>query len=453
MIASRRRGVTTNRYLEGNFGPVHEELTVTDLPVTGTLPSELSGRYLRIGPNPVTAPDPATYHWFTGDGMVHGVRLRDGRAEWYRNQWVRSASVSATLEEAPKGGPVFGDMDFANNTNAVGFAGSTWALVEAGATPVEMTYELETVGRSDFGGTLPGGFTAHPKIDPDTGEMHAMAYWWGWGDKVQYVVIGTDGRVRRTVDVTVGGPTMMHDFAITERNVVIFDLPVTFDLDAAMTGENFPYRWDPSYTPRIGLLPRDGAADDVRWAEVEPCYVFHPMNAHDLPDGRVVVDVARHPKMFATDTNGPNEGSPTLDRWTIDTASGKVLEERLDDRGQEFPRVDERLVGKRNRYGYCAGFDTGVRHGPLLKHDLQAGTVESHDYGPGRVTGEGVFVPRDAGAAEDDGYVLSFVYDEARDGSDLVLLSAQDFAGEPLAVVHLPQRVPFGFHGNWVADR
>src|SRR4029079_505084 len=132
------------------------------------------------GPNPVTAPDPATYHWFTGTGMVHGIRLRDGRAEWYRNRWVRSKEVAATLGEDWAGGSVHADMDFAPNTNAIGFAGRTFAIVEAGARPYELTHELDTVGPCDFDGTLPGGYTAHPKLDPVTGELHAMAYWWGW---------------------------------------------------------------------------------------------------------------------------------------------------------------------------------------------------------------------------------------------------------------------------------
>ena len=155
-----------NRYLEGNYAPVTDEVTETELPVTGTVPAWLEGRYLRNGPNPMAA-DPATYHWFTGDGMVHGVRLRDGRAEWYRNRWVRNESVAAALGEPWKGGPVHGDFDFAANTNVIGHAGKTLAIVEAGARPYELTDELETVGICDFDGTLPGGYTAHPEARPE----------------------------------------------------------------------------------------------------------------------------------------------------------------------------------------------------------------------------------------------------------------------------------------------
>ena len=173
-----------NRYLEGGYAPVTEEVTAVELDVTGTIPAHLEGRYLRNGPNPISA-EPATYHWFTGDGMVHGVRLRDGKADWYRNRWVRSEAVAQALGEQWPSGPVHADMDFSSNTNVIGHAGRTFAIVEAGARPYELTYDLSTIGPCDFDGTLPGGYTAHPKRDPSTGELHAMSYVWGWGNKVQ----------------------------------------------------------------------------------------------------------------------------------------------------------------------------------------------------------------------------------------------------------------------------
>jgi carotenoid cleavage dioxygenase len=445
-----------NPYLVGNYAPVTTEETVTDLPVTGTLPSVLNGRYLRNGPNPVAPPEPSTYHWFTGDGMVHGVRLEDGRAAWYRNRWVRSADVATALGEEPHPGPVVDGMDFAANTNVIAHAGRTYAIVEAGARPYELTPDLETVGASDFQGTLPGGYTAHPKRDPQTGELHAISYYWGWGNQVQYTVVGTDGRVRRVVDIPVGGLVSVHDMSLTTRYAVIYDLPVVFSAEALMEGFAFPYRWSDDYPSRVGLLPLDGGADDVTWCDVEPCYVFHPMNAFD-EDGTVVVDLVRHPKMFASHLNGPDEGPPVLERWHIDPIAGKVTTEVVDDRPQEFPRVDERVVGRNHRFGYSAalrvrqkdevGFDMGS---DLLKHDLRAGTTEARHIRGG--AGEAVFVPENATAAEDDGYVLSLVYDKERDASDLLVLHAQDFTGDPVAVVHLPVRVPYGFHGNWAPD-
>jgi carotenoid cleavage dioxygenase len=438
-----------NRYLVGNYAPVADELTCSDLAVTGSLPEALCGRYLRNGPNPLVPPEPATYHWFTGDGMVHGIKIRDGRAEWYRNRYVRSAAVAGALGEPVRPGPVHANMDFASNTNVIGHAGRTFAIVEAGARPYELTDELDTVGPCDFGGTLPGGYTAHPKRDPISGELHAMSYFWGWGNFVQYTVIDAAGAVRKVVDVEVGGAVSVHDMSLTERFAVIYDLPVVFDAEAAMGGAGFPYRWDPEYQARVGLLERDGTAEDVSWFDVEPCYVFHPMNAYEDGD-TVVIDVVRHPRMFDTHRLGPDEGTPTLDRWTVDRAAGKIVEERLDDRGQEFPRVDERLVGRRHRYGYAGAFLE--RESALLKHDLQRHTSEVRHLPSDGGSSEAVFVPAGPDAAEDDGWVLSLVYDHDRDASDLLVLNASDFTGEPAAVVHLPQRVPFGFHGNWVPD-
>jgi carotenoid cleavage oxygenase len=440
---------TRNRYLAGNYAPVAKEVVTTDLAVSGSLPAALSGRYLRNGPNPLSPPEPSTYHWFTGDGMVHGIRLRDGRAEWYRNRWVRSAEVAQALGEPARPGPVHAGMDFASNTNVIGHAGRTFAIVEAGARPYELTHELDTVGPTDFAGTLPGGYTAHPKRDPSTGELHAISYYWGWGNLVQYTVVDTAGQVRKIVDVEVGGPVSVHDMSLTARYAVIYDLPVLFDAEDAMSGVGFPYHWDPDYRPRLGLLEREGGAEDVRWFDVEPCYVFHPMNAYDDGD-RVVLDVVRHPKMFDAHRLGPDEGPPTLDRWSVDLADGKVTEERLDDQGQEFPRVDERVVGRRHRYGYAAAFLENET--ALLKHDLDRRTKEVRRLPSGDGASEAVFVPSGPDAEEDDGWVLSLVYDPDRDTSDLLVLNAGDFTGDPQAIVHLPQRVPFGFHGNWVPD-
>ena len=444
---------TTSPYLEGNFAPVREELTAFDLPVTGTIPPELSGRLLRNGPNPVGHEDPATYHWFTGDGMVHGVRLRDGKAEWYRNRWVRSPVVAAALGgSAPPSPFPEGTPDFAANTNVIGHAGRTFAIVEAGSPPIELTAELDTIGPTNLNATLEHPFSAHPHRDPMTGELHVVAYFWGWGNRIRYLRVSPDARVTRSVDVEVPGGPMVHDTAFTERYVLLFDLPCTFDLDAAMSGARLPYRWNEDYTARIGLLPHDGDAADVVWCEIEPCFVYHLLNAFDAPDGRVVLDAVRHPKTFATDLLGPNEGATRLERWTMDPETGAAKNETLDDHPQEFPRLDERRAGLEHRYGYGASFGSGATHGSALKHDLTAATTSEHDYGRGRVTLEPVFVPRAADGAEDDGWVLSYVYDATDDRSDVVILHAQDFTGEPVAIVHLPQRVPFGFHGNWVPD-
>jgi carotenoid cleavage dioxygenase len=444
--------MSENPYLSGNFAPVEKEITATDLPVIGRIPRELSGRLLRIGPNPVAA-DPKNHHWFLGNGMVHGLRLRDGRAEWYRNRFVRDDEVTDHMGWPPVAGPEREGQLGAGvaNTNVIGHAGRTYAIVEAGNLPVELDYELETIARSDFDGTLPGGFTAHPKRDPDTGELHAAVYSPAW-EHIQYVVLGVDGRIRKHLDVPVPGRPMVHDCSITKNYFILLDLPVVLDGAVLEDGFRLPYRWHPEYGARVGLLPRDGEAGDVIWSEVDPCYVFHPMNSYEDADGRVVLDVVRHPKMFASDFRGPGEGPPTFDRWIVDPKGGPVKEERIDDRGQEFPRHDERLVGKPYRYGYTTGLADGFAFGGIFKHDLREGATLVHSEGAARSFMEPVFVPSSEDAAEDDGYVMVYVHDASTNKADVVILHAQDFTAGPVATIHLPQRVPFGFHGNWVPD-
>jgi carotenoid cleavage dioxygenase-like enzyme len=449
-----------NWFREGLFAPVTEEVTAFDLPVTGRIPSELNGRYLRNGPNFMRGVDDGKHHWFMGAGMVHGVRLREGRAEWYRNRWVRSKDVAEALGEKWREGSIH-DRDFPANTHILAHAGRILATVEMGSLPYEISDELNTIGPCDFAGTLPAGFAAHTKTDRQKGEVHAIAYS-PRQDHFQHVVIDKTGRVSRTTDIAVRDKPMMHDFALTEKYVVLYDLPGTFSLDAANAG-TYPYVWNPAHEARVGLLSREDSSLGTRWFPVDPCYVFHTLNAYD--DGeRVCVDVVRYAGHYDVSLmTGP--GPVALDRWTIDPVSGKVTLRSLSDRFfQEFPRVDERVVSRPHRYGYTTSFKqlqdnviapaTVQGHASgnvLLKHDLERGAVEEHRFARG-AAGEAVFVPVSSGAGEDEGYVMTYAHDLDGGRTDLVILAAQDFAGEPVARIHLPVRVPLGFHGSWIAD-
>lgn len=479
----------SNRYVEGSFAPVHGELTVADLEITGRIPEHLDGRYLRIGPNPLGDPGEG-HHWFLGEGMVHGVRIDNGQAKWYRNRFLRSAGVARQLGESPRS-EGWDNVDFAPNTHVLEHAGKTLALVEGGPSPYVLTHELDTVGPSDFDGTLqmmgtlPAGYSAHPHKDPDTGELHAVSYNWLRGNRVDYTVRATDGRIRHAVPIEVGGSPMMHDFALTENYVVIYDLPVVFDkrravqgmagaarlrarlMMAAIIGRNplpdpviariargfysgdaaqtLPYSWDPDYPARLGLIPRQGSSG-ARWFEIDPCFIFHTLNAYE--DGStVVLDVVRHDRMFATVLNGPNEGPPTLARFTIDLTNDTVREERFDDHAQEFPRIDERQSGKRHRFGYAIGFPDSQPGDAVLRHDLEAGSSIVRNLGADREASEFCFVANDGATAEEDGVLMGYVFDRASGTSDLLLLDAETL--QDIAAIHLPARVPVGFHGSW----
>ncbi len=444
-----------NPFLSGNLAPVLEEVTETNLRVTGTIPPQLDGRYVRNGPNPFGPVNEKKYHWFTGDGMVHGIRLRDGKAEWYRNRWVRDVKLADRMgEPAPPSDWPADHNTFAANTNVIQHAGKTFAIVEAGSPPVELSFDLDTVKISNLNGTLPMAFSAHPKRDAQTNELHVMTYWWGWGNQVQYVKVDATGNVSQTVDIPLPGGPMIHDTSITEKYILVFDLPCVFNIDAAMNGASLPYYWDNNYEARIGLLPRNGTAADISWVSINPCYIFHPMNSYDLPDGRVVLDAARHPKMFDRERRGPSEGPSTLVRWILDPVTGQSTEEVLDDRPQEFPRINESLVGLQNRFGYSAGIAEGFAQDVLIKADLDKKSfiarTDANKFG----YGEPVFIPRTddtvTAANEDDGYVMALRQNIETELSELAIFDARAFTDEPVAVVHLPVRVPNGFHGNWM---
>ena len=217
------------------------------------------------------------------------------------------------------------------NTHVVGHAGRILAL-EEGHVPYVLDGLLDTVGPTDFGGVLTGSFTAHPKICPVTGELLAFGYS-PLPPYLRYLRVSADGQLVQTEEITVGGPTMMHDFNVTRNHVIFMDLPAVFDLELAMRGE-MPIHWDDAYPARLGVMPRDGTDADVRWYDIDPCYVFHPMNAYE--DGeRIVLDVARLSHIWRDSMM--DFPLPQFWRWTIDTRTGVVHEEQVDDRPGEFP--------------------------------------------------------------------------------------------------------------------
>jgi carotenoid cleavage dioxygenase-like enzyme len=446
-----------NPFLEGEFTPVPFEVTAFDLSVSGAIPKELTGRLLRNGPNVLGLEDPMAHHWLVGDGMVHGVQLRDGKAEWYRSRWVRAKETAEKLGEPVRGKPA--DTDFASNIHVIGFRGKTLALQEGTARPQELSNELYTVGPCDFNGTWAGTMSAHTKLDPGTGELHSVSYDEST-DYVQYVVISAAGEVKSSRDIPMGGTILMHDFALTENYVVLYDQPIMFDLDAMNHGQKIPWVWDEKRPNRVGFFPRAGGA--VTWIPVPPSYISHTLNSYD-DGGDIVVDFVEFPAPFSADqlsTSAP----PALVRWTIDRARGSVRRTQLDDRPQEFPRVPDARVSRKHRYGYTAAtadFLKAYGHGStpdsafsngLVKHDLVTGRSQFHRFPRHASASEAVFVPRIDAHDEDDGYVLSYVHNPDRNASDLVILSAQDFTGEPIAQIHLPSRIPLGLHGSWIAS-
>ena len=410
----------------------------------GHIPAELDGRYLRNGANPLTG---MSDHPFFGDGMIHGIRLQGGQAKWYRNRYVQTPFIkdpSINILDPS----VTMDMTCSKaNTHVVGHAGQILAL-EEGHFPYVLDGNLNTIGSTDYNGVLKGAFTAHPKICPKTGEMLAFGYA-PLPPYLTYVRVSADGKMVQREEITVTGSTMMHDFNITENYVVFMDLPAVFDLNLAIEGK-MPITWSDTYPARLGVMPRNGNDSQVVWYDINPCYVFHPMNSYEEGD-KIILDVVRFEHIWKKDAM--DFPAPNLWRWTINTTTGKVTEEQIDDRGAEFPRVNDAVIGSKHRFGYemsmgNAGFGE-VDAGAILKYDREAGNCTSIELGKGRVCGEAVFVAADGAKSEDDGYVMTYVYDQSQDSSEFVIFDAKTMSDEPIATVQLP-RIPFGFHGSWV---
>jgi carotenoid cleavage dioxygenase len=438
---------TTPIHLRGNGRPVTEERTISKLKVTGSIPRELDGRYVRNGANPSSG---TSAHPFFGDGMLHGVRLRDGQAQWYRNRYVQTpylANPSLDIMDPS----VLANMEASKaNTHVVGHAGRILAL-EEGHFPYVVDGDLNTIGATDFEGALTGSFTAHPKICPVSGEMLAFGYS-AFEPYLRYLRVSAEGRLVQTENITVGGPTMMHDFNITQNHVIFMDLPAVFHLELAMSGD-MPIRWDDDYPARLGVMPRNGTDAEVRWFDINPCYVFHPMNSYEDGD-TIVLDVARFSHIWRD--SAMDFPTPELWRWTIDMSTGKVHEEQVDDRAAEFPRVADSVVGLKHRYGYMMGMSENVfaddpmnNSGSILKYDREAGVRTQIELGLGRAGGEPVFVPSASSKSEDDGYLMTYVYDAVSDSSSFVIMDAATMDDEPVASIELP-RVPDGFHGSWI---
>jgi len=434
-------------FLNGNYGPVFDELTTTDLKVTGSIPKALSGMYVRNGSNPKSG---TAGHWFFGDGMVHGVRLENGRAVWYRNRYVKTPKLAKGMD-AMDPECIMDPTASAANTHVLAHAGRIWAL-EEGHLPWELSNELETMGCDDFGGKLKTAFTAHPKLCPETNELHFFGYG-PFAPYVTYHVLDSKGDLVHTAGIDTPKGTMMHDFMITREHAIFMDLPVVFNMDNMAKGLP-PIGWDDEYGARIGILPRMGTNADVRWFDVDPCYVFHPLNAY-VDGDEVVCDVGRHASMWRGSME--NFEPCYMYRWRFNMVTGKVTETKIDDWAHAFPRVDDRVVGLKHRYGWVSGGRPQAMGGMdapgvVARYDMNDGSKSIHDLGPSAHPGEFVFVQENDASGEDEGWAMGFVYDDATDSSDLVILDASDLSKPPVARVHLPRRVPFGFHGSWIDD-
>jgi carotenoid cleavage dioxygenase-like enzyme len=452
-------------FLRGLLEPVQDERDDFDLKVEGELPSGLRGIFTRNGPNPQFTPG-GGYHPFDGDGMVHALYFENGKVR-YRNRWVESAGL---LAERKRGRACYGSVsEFLStpqdvieeagmmknnaNTHFIRHGGRFMALMEAGK-PTELTRDLDTVGEYDFHGRLEGPMTAHPKIDPVTGEMVFFGYS-PMPPYLQYYVADRDGNITHHAVIDIPTPVLMHDFAVTRNYTIFLDSPVVFDVEAMFRGEP-GIRWEPELGTRLGVLPRMGSADQIRWFDIDTCSVVHFANAWES-DGKIEI----HAPTFASMPGGLRFDSPVQSeepfpyRWSIDLAAGAVNGEWMDDRSGEFPRINDNFACQQSRYLYnslARDWAFEFNFNGVIKYDLETGSTREFIYGSDETSGEHAFAPDPEGTAEDDGWLMSIVSDRETRESYLSILDARDVEAGPVARVRLPRRVPIGFHANWLAE-
>jgi len=456
----------------GPMAPVRIEADIADLEVDGAVPADLDGAFYRVQPDPQYPPKLGDDIAFNGDGMVSMFRFRGGRVN-IRQRWVHTdkwklereagkalfGAYRNPLNDDPK---VKGVYRGTANTNIFFHGGRLYALKEDSPAVAVDANTLETKGYWDFGGTVTSPtFTAHPKIDPRTGDMCAF----GYAAKglltrdMVYYEIGADGKKKHEVWFEIPYYCMMHDFGLTEDYAVFHVVPITSSWERLEKGLPH-FGFDTTKEIHLVVLPRTGEAKDIKIFTAPNCFSSHVMNAFN--DGtRIHFDTPEAKNNmfpFFPDIHGakfnPMEAQSRLTRWTVDMASNSGAfekSERLTEFVGEFPRVDERYMTQPYRHGWLLAFGMGPDSHAALGHlDQSTGKVESWQAGPGMMLQEPCFIPRGPDAAEGDGYVVQIQQHASGGKSDLLLFDALHVADGPLATIHVPFRMRFGLHGNWV---
>jgi carotenoid cleavage dioxygenase-like enzyme len=455
-----------SEYLTGLRSPVRDEVTLHDLKIQGELPKELNGIYLCNSPNPRYSPSDR-YHWFDGDGMVHGVHINQGKAT-YRNRYVQTAGF---IKESEAGHSLWkgildpiqviepdGPDKNTGNTDLVWHAGRLLALWWLGGVPYEINVsDLTTKGPVTYNDKLNCGFASHPKVDLKTNEMMFFDYSPYEAPYLSYGLINGKGELEFTTAIDVPGPRLFHDIAITQNHTIFLDLPMLWDKTALSTGKR-RISFDKGLPSRYGIIPRHGG--EVKWFEGPSCYVYHTINAYEVEDEIVMTgcridnpipscahdDEPHIPRLYFLRLH------PFLTRWRFNLKTGEMKEEKLDDVPTEFPRINDNFLGRKSRYAYNPRIakERTLLFDGVIKYDLETGHSDVHELGNQQFMDEAVFVPKPGAIDEDDGWLVSSAHDRSTGRNELLVLDAKNINAEPIARVHIPRHVPTGFHACWV---
>lgn len=460
--------------LSRNNAPVLQEDTYAALEVIGQVPADLNGLYVRNGPNAFFAPD-WRYHAYDGDGMLHAVRFQSGQVS-YRNRWVQT---SALREEQSAGRalwkglkePMRADrpdepLKNTSNTDVKYHAGRLITMWYRSGMPYAVDPEtLDTLGTADFDGAI-RRISAHSRPDEHTGELLFFDYA-TTAPYMQYGVVGPDRKLRHKIDIDLPGPSLPHDMAVTEHYTILHDFPLRPDPEALAAGR-YKVRFHPDQPSRFAVVPRYGQASEVRWFEAAPTYMLHVVNAWEEGDEVVMVGT---PYRTYPDANGRVDARRLeqtvhlrqrdflLYEWRFNLQTGQTCERVIDDvLNTEFPAINSAFQGRKNRWSYHVVFPPGGREEPrfpgLVKYDLETGGYVAYSAGPQYFYNEAGFAPRDNPQSEDDGYLVTLVWNPVDERSEVQIFDARGarIAEGPVARVILPRRVPHGFHATFVSE-
>ncbi|MFO7252939.1 MAG: carotenoid oxygenase family protein [Actinomycetes bacterium] len=459
-------------YRTGPWRPQTTEWAADDLDVEGEIPADLDGVYLRNTENPVH-PAIELYHPFDGDGMIHMIGFRDGRA-FYRNRFIRTdgflaeqeagralwAGIAERREKGIRkdGWGARGGLKDSSSTDVVVHAGvALTSFYQCGEVYRLDPFTLDTLGKADWAPAC--GVSAHTKVDPRTGELLFFNYTTE-APYMHYGVVDADNRLVHYTDIPLPGPRLPHDMAFTENYAILNDLPLFWEPELLRKGV-YAVRFHPELPSRLGVIPRRGGPGDIRWFEATPTYVLHWINAYEDGD-EIVLDgfFQDDPEPADTGEGGRyrrmfrflalDRMKTRLHRWRLNLATGAVKEERLTDTITEFGVANTLIGGLRHRYAYAA---TGVAGwfllNGLVRHDTETGAEQHYRLPEGVYLSEPAMAPRVGATSEDDGYVLTFTLDMNEDRSDCLIFEASRIEDGPIARVRLPERICSGTHATW----